>query len=644
MLKNTDCLLVLLIGDFKDSTIIHTIRDNFNNIITCNSYASALLFLKNNKIDLVICENKIDSELFSFLEKEQKLIKKQLLFVLSYNLDTSELLKSIELKLDAYLLDNSSDEELFKKISPIIDFYLDTNSKVLGDYYDTLNPNTSFFKVNKRGLITYVDDNFCSLSKYSRNDLLNKDLIALKHSLMSNDEFDMFWNTIDKTKNCKVLLKLSTKEKNTFCNNMYIIPVYDENNTILEYICFAHCIEDFVSEEDELKNKIERNNLSVLALIAIEEYKILEKFYSSTLIEKIEKTFKENLLINSEHKEMFSKVYALGKGRFAVICPFNDYMETQKNLKVYFDNFVEIVNRRIFFIDETEYDLNIVLSYSFGKYMLFEDVTQGLEEAIVGNKSAYNSSDASIRGLKLAKNTEIIQMVKIALDNYNIIPYFQPIINNKTKKIEKYESLVRLIDVNNRVLSPGEFLNVTKKSEFYSQITRRVLENSFKILEKINTSISINLSALDIEKELTRELVYSLLERYKGHSHKIVFELLEDEEAKDFTVIKKFIRKVKKQGVKIALDDFGSGYSSFERVLLYEPDIIKIDGSLIKNIEYNDSSRNLVETIVIFAKKQKIKTIAEYVENETIFNILKDIGIDYSQGFYFGKPEDLKLN
>ena len=69
------------------------------------------------------------------------------------------------------------------------------------------------------------------------------------------------------------------------------------------------------------------------------------------------------------------------------------------------------------------------------------------------------------------------------------------------------------------------------------------MENSFKILEKINTSISINLSALDIEKELTRELVYSLLEKYKEHSHKIIFELLEDEEAKDFTVIKKFIRR-----------------------------------------------------------------------------------------------------
>ena len=117
--------------------------------------------------------------------------------------------------------------------------------------------------------------------------------------------------------------------------------------------------------------------------------------------------------------------------------------------------------------------------------------------------------------------------------------------------------------------------------------------------------------------------------------------LLEDEETSDYKTIKRFIKKVKTFGVKIALDDFGSGYSSFERVLLYEPDIIKIDGSLVKNIVTNKSSKNLLETIAIFSKKQGIKTIAEFVENEKIFDVLCEIGIDYSQGYYFGKPQDL---
>ncbi|MEA3384292.1 MAG: EAL domain-containing protein, partial [Campylobacterota bacterium] len=93
--------------------------------------------------------------------------------------------------------------------------------------------------------------------------------------------------------------------------------------------------------------------------------------------------------------------------------------------------------------------------------------------------------------------------------------------------------------------------------------------------------------------------------------------------------------------VCIAIDDFGVGYSNFERLLEFEPDILKIDGSLIRNITTDKYSQNIVETIVNFAKKQNIETIAEYVETEEIFDFLNEIGVDYSQGYYFGKPEKL---
>ena len=98
-------------------------------------------------------------------------------------------------------------------------------------------------------------------------------------------------------------------------------------------------------------------------------------------------------------------------------------------------------------------------------------------------------------------------------------------------------------------------------------------------------------------------------------------------------------QKLRSLGVKIAIDDFGTGYSNFERLLEYKPDIIKIDGSLIKNIQTNRHNRSIVEMIVTFAKKQHIQTIAEFVESEEIFHIVQALGIDYSQGYAFGKPE-----
>jgi EAL domain-containing protein (putative c-di-GMP-specific phosphodiesterase class I) len=191
------------------------------------------------------------------------------------------------------------------------------------------------------------------------------------------------------------------------------------------------------------------------------------------------------------------------------------------------------------------------------------------------------------------------------------------------------------------MLSPFFFLDIAKKGRLYSSITDVVLENSFGALKKTTKDITINISALDIEKTSTREKIFELLEQYKDDRSRIIMELLEDESVKDFDTIRYFIIKVKSQGVRIAIDDFGAGYSNFERLLDYQPDIIKIDGCLIKNILIDDFSLDVVETIVAFAKKQNIKTVAEFVENADIYTLLTKLGVDYSQGYYFGKPDTL---
>jgi EAL domain-containing protein (putative c-di-GMP-specific phosphodiesterase class I) len=232
-------------------------------------------------------------------------------------------------------------------------------------------------------------------------------------------------------------------------------------------------------------------------------------------------------------------------------------------------------------------------------------------------------------------------MMKKAIDSYNIVSYFQPIINNRTKQIEKYESLVRLIDEKGNILSPNFFLNVSKEGNYHSKITSIVLENSFKALKQTSVSIAINLSVLDIEKREIREKFLSLLQENQSDTQRIVLELTEEENIKNFKNIKEFIKKIKYLGVKIAIDDFGVGYSGFERVLDYKPDILKIDGRLIKNINKDKVTYSIVEAIVFFAKKEQLKTIAEYVENKAIYTTLCKLGIDYSQGYYFGKPKIL---
>ena len=399
-----------------------------------------------------------------------------------------------------------------------------------------------------------------------------------------------------------------------------------------------------MSDKKHLIDKIESKNLFLLILIQIEDFEILDRFYNILTVDKIEKMFAFNMLSYLPNAYVFENIYNIGNGRYALLADFFDFASSETNIIEYLETFVKNIRKSILIVDEIEYDLNIIVSYSFGKEHLYEDAKCGLDEAINKKMLIKYANDSSIHDhIEAKKNMEVIKMVKIALDNYKIVSYFQPIINNKTRIIEKYESLVRLVDEEGNVLSPYAFLDISKKGSYYNKITHRVLENSFKILEHITTKISINLSSLDIEKEETRDILYELLERYSLDTSRIVFELLEDESVKDFAVIKRFIQKVKKLGVMIAIDDFGAGYSNFERLLEFEPDILKIDGSLIKNIANDVYSRNIVETIVSFAKKQNIITIAEFVENEEIFNILYNLGVDYSQGYYFGEPKKIAI-
>ena len=141
-------------------------------------------------------------------------------------------------------------------------------------------------------------------------------------------------------------------------------------------------------------------------------------------------------------------------------------------------------------------------------------------------------------------------MIKVAIENNKIISHFQPIVSNKTKQIIKYESLVRLIDEEENVISPYFFLDVAKQGKYYSRVTNIVLENSFKALTQTDKSISINISALDIEDITTRNRIYKLLETHKDEATRVVFELLEDENIRDLDKIVEFINIVKSYGVK----------------------------------------------------------------------------------------------
>jgi EAL domain-containing protein (putative c-di-GMP-specific phosphodiesterase class I) len=248
--------------------------------------------------------------------------------------------------------------------------------------------------------------------------------------------------------------------------------------------------------------------------------------------------------------------------------------------------------------------------------------------------------------LNIKKNIEDnlswIKKIKYGVFNDRFELYFQPIVDNSLQRTVKYEALIRYIDDDGKAIPPIEFLKVAKKAKLYPEITKYVINKCIENIKNKNINISMNISFDDISSKETVDVILDLLEQNKEISHKLSFEILESESITDFNLVKEFIQKIKLYGCAVGIDDFGAGYSNFNILLELNVDFVKIDGSLIKNIDTNKNVQIITQTIISFCKKLNLTTIAEFVSSEEVFFKVVEFGVNYSQGYYLGKPSSMK--
>jgi diguanylate cyclase (GGDEF)-like protein len=298
---------------------------------------------------------------------------------------------------------------------------------------------------------------------------------------------------------------------------------------------------------------------------------------------------------------------------------------------------IQLIDEKVFIVEQHEIDTRATAGITFSeKNNKLVTADLALQAAKKDHKDYLIFYDELDNLQEYQNNMIWTKKLKQALERDDIIVYFQPLVNNKTKKVDKYECLVRMLD-GEKIISPFFFLEVSKKANQYSKITQIVIEKSFKEFENLDFEFSVNVSYEDIEDGTFLEFVKEKLELYNV-APRVVWEILEDEGIKNYDVLLNFIDEVKALGCKVAIDDFGSGYSNFEHLLKMKADYLKIDASLIKNIATDENSYQVVKTIMEFSKSLDIKTIAEFVENEDIFNIVTELGATYSQGYFFAPP------
>ncbi len=242
---------------------------------------------------------------------------------------------------------------------------------------------------------------------------------------------------------------------------------------------------------------------------------------------------------------------------------------------------------------------------------------------------------------KHKRNIEMIEIIKEALEDDRIVTHYQPIASVQSHRIHKYESLVR-IEHQGMLIYPGAFLEVAKQTHFYHQISQKMIEQTLNTFRNRDEMFSINIDALDIYDDLTTEFLIDALSEF-AETGRVVIEFTESNELYNSATLDTFVERIRKAGAKIAIDDFGVGYSNFTYIMLLRPDYLKIDGSLIRNLDTDTQAVNIVRTIVHFAKELGIRTVAEFVDRKEVMDICEELHIDELQGYYIGKPAPAPL-
>lgn len=385
-----------------------------------------------------------------------------------------------------------------------------------------------------------------------------------------------------------------------------------------------------------LLERIKSAKIHALMLLNIDNFKEINDLYGYEIGDKVIAEFGNTIKKNVDSFPM--ELYKLNADEYALVL-LDSINGTYFNQLC--SEILSSVNHSSYIID----GLSIFLSVSMGADVygdvggcnIISKADMALKTAKKRRIPFVRYHDTLLIAEEYKKNILWSKKLKDAIDENRLELHYQGIHDASSRHVIKYEALIRIRDRDGSVVPPAMFLEIAKKTHLYHHITEFLIGEIFLQLKNTINSYSINISVDDILNYKMQNNLFELLAQNKI-GDRLTFEILESEGIENYEEVSLFISRVKEFGCKIAVDDFGTGYSNFAHILRLDIDYIKIDGSLIKHIVADGGSQNIVKTIVDFAHRLGVETIAEFVSTKEISDKAKELGVDYVQGFYLSKP------
>lgn len=533
---------------------------------------------------------------------------------------------------------------------------LDVNMNFLNQYKMILDQSAIVSKMDISGTITYVNDAFCKVTGLSREEIIGTSHSRFRHPNSDASLYSDLWNTLQRKEIWNGVLHCINPLGETYYIKTTLLPFLDEKGHIVEYITSSIDITDLIIKEqiieqhfkDELTGFGNREALfhklrldqsaKLLILLNLVGFSEINDYLGYDVGDELLKQI-ANFLMNmfDDHPDV---VFRINGDEFAVLLVEDD-QKMFRNFRDKIKRMIHNLEKKVFTIKGYEVVVRLNVGVAEGKSdEIYMQSHVALKEAKTHNQAVmFYEINESLK-TKTRQNLQVIQKIRAAIENDRIVPFFQGIYDNKLHKITKYEVLMRLQEEDGSYLSPYHFLDQAKKTRLYEKLTKIMIHKSFEYLKDFEVDFSINLTKGDILSSSVKECLYENIKKYQC-AHRVIIEIVESEGIENFGEITSFIHEIKQLGCRIAIDDFGTGYSNFAYLVKLEVDFIKIDGSLIKDIDTNETSAMTVETIISFAQKMGYGIVAEFVDRMSVQEKLQSLSVDYSQGYLFSKPSPI---
>ena len=379
-----------------------------------------------------------------------------------------------------------------------------------------------------------------------------------------------------------------------------------------------------------LEEKIEFNHDNALLKVALHSFKAFQVYYGIEITNKVLVEFGNAIEINLP---VNAELFRTNEDEFSILLK-NPSPSQEKILSSQIKSFFEQTPIEV---DGFLLKINTNIGISTGKELI-QKADIALSEAKEGSRIAIYDEDSTF----IKEQYEHIEWVKViqeAISEDRIKVHFQPIMNNVDNKVSKYEVLCRIENRDKVFFQPHEFLPSAIIAGRMCDITRVVIDKSFKYFKDNDFSFSINVTREDFLGEYLVDYIAYKCDFYGVNPNRVYIEILENISTDAARGCLSQISALKHLGCNISIDDFGVDSSNFSRMMQIKAEVLKIDGHFIQHLLHDENAKIIVENIVDFSKKIGAQTVAEYVDSKELHELVKEMGINYSQGFYIGRPE-----